>query len=356
VLDGSTLNGPMINGGQASNLTLNGAQIDCTSRVCTQPPGICDGSIASTAFVCTAISNAISGANPAFCDAVSNCLLSISDSLCPTVFTCINTTNGIINNVAAFGPGSYATQADWGVTRYATKSELEQAICGVSFEPCTLREFFLFPNLASPLWMAFSSAVAASSTAVLNNAALTGTPTAPTAAAGTNSTQIATTAFVNTAINNAISAANPAFCAAVAACSGGGSCSDVTNLFATAGGNPGAGVGFLGNDCMSYTAAQIVAAGGGGGGGATLVVKGVTQLNGNGDIVFPSVLIGCTFDVFLRRVTFTVPFANNSYQVFLTITNGTGDFFIINQTSTSFDFSEPPGGGAVDGIYWEIYQ
>lgn len=35
--------------------------------------------------------------------------------------------------------------------------------------------------------------------------ALTGTPTAPTAAAGTDTTQIATTAFVNTAIGNAIS-------------------------------------------------------------------------------------------------------------------------------------------------------
>lgn len=37
---------------------------------------------------------------------------------------------------------------------------------------------------------------------VLASAALTGTPTAPTAAAGTNTTQIATTAFVNTEINN----------------------------------------------------------------------------------------------------------------------------------------------------------
>lgn len=37
------------------------------------------------------------------------------------------------------------------------------------------------------------------------SAALTGTPTAPTATAGTNSTQIATTAFVATAVSNAIS-------------------------------------------------------------------------------------------------------------------------------------------------------
>ena len=39
--------------------------------------------------------------------------------------------------------------------------------------------------------------------APLNSPALTGTPTAPTAAVGTNSTQIATTAFVKTAVSNA---------------------------------------------------------------------------------------------------------------------------------------------------------
>ncbi|MBD1857702.1 MULTISPECIES: hypothetical protein [Leptolyngbya] len=38
--------------------------------------------------------------------------------------------------------------------------------------------------------------------ATANNAALTGTPTAPTAAAGTNTTQIANCAFVQTAISN----------------------------------------------------------------------------------------------------------------------------------------------------------
>ena len=40
--------------------------------------------------------------------------------------------------------------------------------------------------------------------APLSSPALTGTPTAPTATAGTNNTQIATTAFVNTAIGNAV--------------------------------------------------------------------------------------------------------------------------------------------------------
>lgn len=43
--------------------------------------------------------------------------------------------------------------------------------------------------------------------AELNSPAFTGIPTAPTAAEGTNTTQIATTAFVKTAIDAAISQA-----------------------------------------------------------------------------------------------------------------------------------------------------
>ena len=44
-------------------------------------------------------------------------------------------------------------------------------------------------------------------TAPINSPAFTGTPTAPTANAGTNTTQIATTAFVSTAISNLINGA-----------------------------------------------------------------------------------------------------------------------------------------------------
>ena len=52
-------------------------------------------------------------------------------------------------------------------------------------------------------YTAIASAI--SSKADLNSPALTGTPTAPTAAASTNTTQIATTAFVQTALSGAFS-------------------------------------------------------------------------------------------------------------------------------------------------------
>lgn len=43
---------------------------------------------------------------------------------------------------------------------------------------------------------------AVNSKANINSPALTGTPTAPTAAVGTNNTQLATTSFVTTAVDN----------------------------------------------------------------------------------------------------------------------------------------------------------
>lgn len=51
---------------------------------------------------------------------------------------------------------------------------------------------------------------AVNSKADTNNAALTGTPTAPTATAGTDSTQIGTTAFIKDAIDTAVAAAKAA--------------------------------------------------------------------------------------------------------------------------------------------------
>ena len=52
-----------------------------------------------------------------------------------------------------------------------------------------------------------ATSTASSTYAPLASPALTGTPTAPTASAGTNTTQIATTAFVKTAVDNVIAAA-----------------------------------------------------------------------------------------------------------------------------------------------------
>ena len=63
---------------------------------------------------------------------------------------------------------------------------------------------------------------------------LTGTPTSPTAAAGDNTTQIATDAFVTTAVNNAIAGVNPAI-AVLAATTAAGDTSGLTYANGAAG-------------------------------------------------------------------------------------------------------------------------
>lgn len=270
VFNGPVINGPTINGGTINNSELVAVHIDIASTGETSPPGVCDEHLATNAFVCTAIANAISGSNPAFCAAVSACLLADSSALCVSVALCIATTPGIINTTGAFGINARATTAVHGVVRYALQSELEAGNCLLAVDPCTLIAAWTTPNLASPFWTAFTSAVCvagATCLAPINSPAFTGTPTAPTPTVGLCNTQIATTAFVCTAINNAISGSNPAFCSAVAACTAAPSCGAVTALFPAAGGNPPAGTRFLGTDCASYTAAQIVATGGGGGSG-----------------------------------------------------------------------------------------
>lgn len=261
---GGTFDGPTINDGTSNGQQINDATIDCLTTVCTQPNGTCDATIASTAFVCDAISDAIDGGNPDFCNAVNACLGIVTD-FCTQVGICINTTPNIIANPAAFDPATYATDAIYGVTRFASLGELQAANCELAIDPCTLGAFWSAggPNA---LWTAFEAAVnnaimgggvfcanvfacgvqstatlcadvlacgfqeqatlcadvAACGFAPLASPVFTGDPQAPTPAPGDNDTSIATTAFVQNEITTAISPFNPAFCATVLACGGGG--------------------------------------------------------------------------------------------------------------------------------------
>jgi hypothetical protein len=247
IFDAPTINGPTINGGQANNLFVVGATVDCTTRGCTQPQGICNESLATTSFVCTAIEVAISSSNPAFCEAVTECILNNPSSVfCPIVQTCINTIPGIINTTNAFGVGSRATTTTFGVVAIADRGAIDNLECGLAIDPCALAELFCAPNTVSPFWLCFSAAVNSAlsfsspgfcaavfscGAAPLASPLFTGNPRAPTAPTGTATSQIATTAFVQNQIaatvpgliNAAISSGNAAFCAAVAGCIGSGS-------------------------------------------------------------------------------------------------------------------------------------
>jgi hypothetical protein len=198
---GGTLNGPTINGGTLNGPQITGATIDCTTQGCTQPPGTCDGTLANTAYVCQALSDAISGANPNFCNAVAACL-GADPGTCGLVANCINTTPGIIQNPAAFDPATFATTVTIGVARFATLVEVQGASCLVSVDPCTLGAFWSAggPNA---LWTAFTAGVCAAGAtcfAPITSPVFLGDPQAPTPAPGDNDASIATTAFVTAAI------------------------------------------------------------------------------------------------------------------------------------------------------------
>lgn len=247
------INSPNITNGQMSGTQLIGVSIDETSVAFTQPQGTCGPSVATTGFVCTALADAISGLNPDFCAAVDLCISGGGGSLCPAIAACIQNVPDIINVTQAFGPGARATDVNFGVVRYATLVEVQNAACGVSLEPCDLGAFWSAggPN---PLWNAFTAAVLnvvgsdpgfcatvfACGVAPIASPVFTGDPQAPTPAPGDNDTSIATTSFVSTAVSNAISGGNPAFCAAVAACAttGVGNFASATLSFSLdAGGN-----------------------------------------------------------------------------------------------------------------------
>jgi len=349
-INGVVINGPTINSGEINDADLSAVQIDLASRGVTAAQGVCNDGIATNAFVCNEIDARIDSGNADFCNAVAGCLAADSSMLCPTVAFCITTTPGIINNTNAFGVGARATTAVFGVTRYASQNQFNAGDCGVSFEPCKLVQALAMPSLASSFWTAFSSAVTAvisgsasfcaavtaCAPTLFNNAALTGTPTAPTAALGTNSNQIATTAFVQQELANQISSTNPAFCAAVTACGGGGggSCASIVPSWIPAGGAPSAAVRFLADDCQSYTATQIAA---GVGVIATGSFTGFLVAYSRGCTVVASSAAG--------NITFDVPQPDTNYAVTLSYTfllsdaANFGGLQVGNKTTSGFSIS-----------------
>ena len=110
-----------------------------------------------------------------------------SERIANTAFT-----QALIQNVLATGTIARATADANGnniISTYATKVEMNtklNAADGIAYDSSRL------------------GGILANQYALLNSPALTGVPTAPTAASGTNSTQIATTAFVKGEVSTAI--------------------------------------------------------------------------------------------------------------------------------------------------------
>ena len=390
---GPAINGPTIDSGTLTGSTINGATIDCATVACTQPPGTCDSSIATTDFVCIAIDAAISSSNADFCTAVGACVGS-DVTTCSTVLTCINTNPGSINNPAAFDPLVFATTTTIGVARIATLAEVDGASCGLIMDPCTLSAF-LVAGGPSALWTAFENAVlgilggpgvcaavAGCGFAPLASPVFTGIPEAPTAAPGTNTTQLATTAFVEAAVIAAavscaaVVAEFPAGAATPAgattflssACLGytsaeifaaGATCTAISALFPPAGAPPLAGVRFLASSCLSYTAAEILA-----GVVSPLIANGSATFNTSGVPATDGTFTASVFDTGgliannagNARFTFTSAQANTEYSVQLSRV-GTNINYLphtLTKATTHFDFNVSDLGAAVLAVTVDV--
>ena len=213
-----TIAAPTINGG-----AINGATIDCTTTVCTQPLATCDATVASTAFVCAAINDAVSALNPAFCTAVDSCVT--GGGLCVAVASCINTTPDIITNPLAFAASTLATTTQRGVVEIAEVVEIENNVCGVAIDPCGLITALATVTPISQFGFALQTAIGnllpttpgicaavfSCGAAPLASPIFTGDPQAPTPAPGDNDTSIATTAFVTAASALLAPLASPVF-------------------------------------------------------------------------------------------------------------------------------------------------
>jgi len=70
--------------------------------------------------------------------------------------------------------------------------------------------FMLNTGTTDPSTISFVASSGSGNVALVGSPAFTGTPTAPTATAGDNTTQLATDAFVTTAVANAVAGVNPA--------------------------------------------------------------------------------------------------------------------------------------------------
>lgn len=115
---------------------------------------------------------------------------------------------GTGGDVTTLVPLSYEQGDDNFLSLKANKAELvSPAFTGTPTAP-TAAPGVATTQLATTEFVSTGLATGLATKAPLASPALTGTPTAPTASAGTSSTQIASTAFVNTAVSNSAATLN----------------------------------------------------------------------------------------------------------------------------------------------------
>ena len=159
---------------------------------------------------------------------------------------------------------------------------------------------------------------AAGVVSVAASLALTGTPTAPTASAGDNTAQIATDAFVTTAVNNAISGVNPAVAVQVATTAA----ADTSGLtYANGVGGVGATLTGPNNTAVTIDGVTFTSV------GQRLLVKNDTQSPSgafNGIYVLTALQTSITGAIFTRALDYDQPSDINNTGA-IPVTSGTAN-------------------------------
>lgn len=124
--------------------------------------------------------------------------------------TQVATTGFVLGQAATAAPQALGTAAVGNATRFARENHVHamptlDALANTTITSNTTGEILRWNGTA---WV--NATLAEAGIAPVASPALTGTPTAPTAAAGTNSTQVATTAFVQSAVSSSTTFASPA--------------------------------------------------------------------------------------------------------------------------------------------------
>jgi hypothetical protein len=182
-VSGATTVGSLTVSGTTSTSTVNGANLTinttnfptCTSSLALLLPGDSSNSVPTCAWVQTAISN--------------NTGTYATTSYVNSTFQTIAGMSLYLTTSAA----SATYQPISGMSLYLTTSA-----ASATYQPISGMSLYLTTSAASATYQPISGM---GSYALLASPALTGIPTAPTATAGTNTTQIATTAYVQSAVS-----------------------------------------------------------------------------------------------------------------------------------------------------------
>ena len=210
-MTGVTLTDPVIVGGSGGNFApLASPALTGTPTAPTASAGTNNTQIATTNYADRAVANLVDSA-PSDLNTLNELAAALADD--DAFSATVNTSLGNRLRVDTASQGLSSTQKTNALTNLAIENINNTSDANKPVSTAQQTALNLKANLASPTFtgtvagvtktmVGLSNVANESKATMFSSAALTGTPTAPTAGSGTNTTQIATTAFVQAATSN----------------------------------------------------------------------------------------------------------------------------------------------------------